>query len=136
MYAYINFGFLHNDLHLDNVLFKKTKLEVIKYKDIEIKTNNYKIVIMDYDSSFINVNIDDGVEYYWNNLGNLFSRIDYDLNKYIIAINNIAITTFINNARSNKYNPNRTIELLRLIDNLEFKLPIPLQSLTYNLFVF
>jgi hypothetical protein len=63
MYAYIHYGFLHNDLHLDNVLFKKTKATTIKYKDIEIETNGYKIIIMDYDLSFINVDREKGIGY-------------------------------------------------------------------------
>lgn len=132
MYAYIDFGFLHNDLHLDNILFKKTKLENIKYKeDLEINTNGYKIIIMDFDLSFIDVDRTQGIEYYWSNLLNLLSRIEYDLNKYIIPIkSDDIILLFIRNAIINKYNPDKTIELLDLIDKLEFKLP------TYNPYVF
>jgi len=138
MYAYIDFGFLHNDLHLDNILFKKTKLENIKYKeDLEINTNGYKIIIMDFDLSFIDVDRTQGIEYYWSNLLNLLSRIEYDLNKYIIPIkSDDIILLFIRNAIINKYNPNRTIELLDLIDKLEFKLPTPLTIPTYNPYVF
>lgn len=137
MYAYIDYGFLHNDLHLDNIMFKKTKTENIKYKDLEIKTEGYKIVIMDFDLSFIGVDKIDGIEYYWNNLYNLFSRIITDLNKYITPTkNDDIIISFIRNAGLNKYIPNRTIELLDLIDKLEFKLSIPLTVPIYNPFVY
>lgn len=58
--AYNQCGFLHNDLHLDNILLKKTKKEIIKYQiddntQVTIKTHGYKTIIMDFDSSMINI---------------------------------------------------------------------------------
>jgi len=132
MYAYLEHGFLHNDLHLDNIMFKKTKTDHIKYKDMEIETKGYKIIIMDFDLSFIDVNRDEGIEYYWSNLINLFSRIDFDLIDTIIPLNNNVITSFINKAKIKNYDPKKTVELLDLIDKLEFRLPKALTVPIYN----
>ena len=123
MEAYINYGFLHNDLHLDNILFKKTKMENIKYKDIELKSEGYKIVIMDFDSSFIGVDINKEIQIYWNDLYNVFCRIKFDLIKIIIPINNNIILNILEYNISKSINPNKTLDLLELIDKLEFSLP-------------
>lgn len=132
MYAYLEHGFLHNDLHLDNIMFKKTKVHSIKHRDLEIETNGYKIIIMDFDLSFIGVNRDEGIEYYWSNLIKLFSRIDCDLNQFIMPLNNNFISSFINKAKIENYDPKKTVELLDLIDKLEFRLPKTLTVPTYN----
>jgi hypothetical protein len=134
MEAYIKHGFLHNDLHLDNILFKKTKINNIKYdNNIEIKTNGYKIIIMDFDSSFIDVDRIVGIEYFWSNLGNLISRLVYDLNDKIIPIKyDDEIERFIRYAKINKIDVKNSIKLLELIDKLEFKLAEPLQILKYD----
>ena len=137
MEAYLQFGFLHNDLHLDNILFKKTKLKIIKYDSTEIKTNGYKIIIMDYDSSFIGIDIKNGIEYYWNNIYNLISRIKFDLNKYIMPIKNYEeLIIKINKYSINKFDPSKTLELLEIVDNLEFKLAEKLEIPKYNPYVF
>ena len=92
---------------------------------------------MDYDSSFIGIDIKNGIEYYWNNLDNLLSRINFDLNKYIIPIKVYDILmNFIRNAKINKLDPNKTLELLEIIDKLEFKLAEKLEMPKYNPFVF
>jgi serine/threonine protein kinase len=134
MEAYMKHGFLHNDLHLDNILLKHTKMEKVQYDNsIEIETHGYKVVIMDFDSSFIDVNRDIGIEYYWNNLGNLMSRLTYDLSNKIIPIkSDDKISDFIRKAKINKYEANDTISLLELIDQLEFKIATPISLPTYN----
>lgn len=137
MYAYINHGFLHNDLHLDNILIKRTKKEVITYnKEIDVKTDNYKPVIMDFDLSFIDVDRKQGLEYYWNNLYNLFSRLQTDLNDKIIPIDNYDKLLHI--LRNNLMNKkvvclieHRNI-LLELIDKISFKEAVPLINPVYN----
>lgn len=51
--------FIHNDLHLDNVLMRKTNKKIINYnidgKDINILSYGFQICIMDFEMSFINV---------------------------------------------------------------------------------
>ena len=123
MEAYNDYGFLHNDLHLDNILFKKTKIENIEYKDVKIKSDGYKVVIMDFDSSFIDVDRKTGLYFYWHDINNIFSRLDNDLKKYLIIINNNIILNILKNNIINLPNSDKTIDLLELIDNLEFTLP-------------
>jgi serine/threonine protein kinase len=58
--AFEHFGFIHGDLHPGNILLKKTKKDLIKYKftdkELEIKTNGIQIVINDFDKSNFNGN--------------------------------------------------------------------------------
>lgn len=81
--AYITCGFIHGDFHLDNILLKKTKKREIVYtwenSSIPIPTNGYKIVIMDFDSSWMIEDRNIGIQMYWFNLQNMFSRINTDL---------------------------------------------------------
>ena len=53
--AYDMMGFIHGDLHLGNVLLKRTKQAEIVYKfgekSVLLPTMGYKIVIMDFEKS-------------------------------------------------------------------------------------
>ena len=126
--AYQLCGFVHNDLHLDNILIKKTKKETFNYKFkddkdkdkmIDIKTYGYKIVIMDFESSMINVKDKDGLQSYWSNLLNMMSRIHYDLKNEdgdevsIFDLTNI--TSFIEKQKQSKGSIINTLILLDLI---------------------
>ena len=84
MVAYMKCGFIHGDFHLDNILLKKTKKREIVYsldtlESIVIPTNGYKIVILDFDSSWIVEEREIGIQMYWLNLQNMISRINTDL---------------------------------------------------------
>lgn len=136
--AYEKCGFIHGDLHLDNILLKKTKKSVITYEqNIEIKTHGYKIIIMDFDSSFINIDIMNGIEFYWLNLYNMISRVNSDLgnsNGDKVSMNNMSkITSFIETQRINKKSYKNTFKLLELINNSSFVIiQHPKQNLIYN----
>jgi serine/threonine protein kinase len=58
--AFEQFGFIHGDLHPGNILIKKTKKDLIKYKftdkDLEIKINGIQIVMFDFDRSNFSAN--------------------------------------------------------------------------------
>jgi hypothetical protein len=55
-FAFIQHGFLHNDIHLDNVLISRTQKQIISYNDTyAISTNGIRIQIMDFDKSFMPV---------------------------------------------------------------------------------
>lgn len=55
-FAFSQHGFLHNDIHLDNVLLSHTQKETIHYDNIfNIPTYGIRIQIMDFDKSFIPV---------------------------------------------------------------------------------
>lgn len=58
LFAYQKLGFLHNDLHIGNILLKPTSKETIKYNlnqgMKEIKTFGVEIIIFDFDRSTFN----------------------------------------------------------------------------------
>jgi predicted HAD superfamily phosphohydrolase YqeG len=119
VFAYQNHGFLHNDLHLDNILFKKTKLLEIHYTDIE--TNGYKAVIMDFDKSFISVDRMLAIEYLWSNLYNMLSRVKFDLKSKIIPSQNFDnIILFVSHAELDKTEISKAKELLNILNDVEF----------------
>lgn len=146
--AYQKIGFIHGDFHLDNILLKKTKKTHIEYtletdkcvKVIKIPSNGYKIVIMDFENSWI-VDKHKGLYTYWNNLYNMISRLKWDLydnKKYNINIRNLSnILTFIetqmNDKNSNQNNYMNTTIIIKQINQLEIELiKQPEQQLTYN----
>ena len=124
--AYQKYGFLHNDMHLDNILVKKTKKETIEYENRKIKTYGYKIVIMDFESSLINVEHLVGNMAYWQNLLNMLSRLNFDItNKdgdtvHLDNLNNI--TGHIIQQQNMKSSALNSIKLLDMIDNAKIKI--------------
>jgi len=131
--AYQLCGFLHNDLHLDNILVKKTKKETFNYKfknekdkviEINIKADGYKIVIMDFESSMINIKDKDGLEFYWKNLYNMVSRCNLDLKNEDdddVSIFDLSIITyFIEKQKQSKGSIINTLILLDMIKDAKF----------------
>ena len=131
--AYQLCGFVHNDLHLDNILIKKTKKETFNYKFkddkdkdkmIDIKTYGYKIVIMDFESSMLVIKNKDGARTYWNNLFNMMSRLHHDLKNEdsddIRADNLNNIISFIQNQEISKGSIMNTLILLDMIKETKF----------------
>lgn len=136
--AYQLYGLLYNDIHLDNFLIKKTKKETINYKfkseneneteknsnidiDVEIKTYGYKIVITDFENSMFVIKNKDVLRYYWNNLGNIISILNFSLknkddDKVIILdlSNIISFLIFQENLNNPSIN---TLKLLDMIKN-------------------
>jgi hypothetical protein len=141
--AYNKCGFIHNDLHLDNILLKKTKKETIEYQidgknKITIETFGYKAIIMDFDSSMINIDnkSKNGYEYFWKNIYNMISRIETDLkNKQSanISVSNMKnIITYILDQQTINI-----VKLLEMIDMMQFKILEPPRTLPkYNPNVF
>lgn len=53
LYAAREMGFIHNDLHVGNILLKKTSRKEIEYGDIgSLKVEGYMPVLMDYDKAY------------------------------------------------------------------------------------
>ena len=133
--AFQKLGFLHGDLHLDNILFKPTKQKIIYYGTIPIKTYGYKIVIMDFEASFINISQEKHIEYYWDNLLNMFSRCPYEIKP--VSCNNIStIIQFCDNAKHTKASPTIIPKLLDLVDRIELQETAKISVLKYDPFVF
>lgn len=148
--AYQKIGFIHGDFHLDNILLKKTKKTFIEYeletdkglKTIKIPTNGYKIVIMDFENSWIFKNRMDGLELFWSNLYNMISRLNWDLedeSKNKVDFLKLSdIISYIETNKRNKTSVNNAIKIITMINQTAIKLiRIPSRtSLTYNPNVF
>jgi hypothetical protein len=51
LYAFETCGFVHNDLHLYNILIRKTKKKQLHYGDIGLDIDTYYAIIMDFEKS-------------------------------------------------------------------------------------
>jgi hypothetical protein len=108
-------------------------MEKVHYEGIDIVTNGYKVVIMDFDKSFINVDQIQAIQYFLSNLYNLLSRIKFDLKDKITAIKNFDnIILFISNAEVHKYDITKAVDLPKMIDDIIFVDSEPLTVPTYN----
>ena len=148
--AYQKVGFIHGDFHLDNILLKKTKKTYIEYeletdkglKTIKIPTNGYKIVIMDFENSWIFKNKKEGLELFWSNLYNMVSRLNWDLEDELknkidfLKLSNII--SYIENNKRNNTSVNNAIKIITMINQTAIKLiRTPSRtSLNYNPNVF
>jgi hypothetical protein len=144
--AYQKIGFIHGDFHLDNILLKKTKKIHIEYtletdkgvKVIKIPSNGYKIVIMDFENSWIikdKNNESDNL--FWLNLNNMISRLNWDLedndkNK-VNFINLSNIITYIDKQKEQNSNCYKTNSIIKIINEMPIKInKIPKQQFEYN----
>lgn len=118
-HAFKHHGFLHNDLHFNNVLLEKTEESTVTYDDITVPTHGYKICIMDFDNSYV-VDFADETkhEYFWYDLRNLFSRFtDLPIIFQLEAYNQI--TQFVLDGCTKRKSVHACVELLPLIDQLQ-----------------
>ena len=139
--AYTNLKFLHIDLHLGNILIRKTKKPEIDYvigtKIYSIPTMGYKIVITDFGNSMIPVEYEHQ-RYYWFDLLNVFSRINLDLdpsNGQKIVWDEDRVIDFVKDARDANASPIEAMQLLRIIRDSTFRFDI-MPPTTYNPNVF
>jgi hypothetical protein len=94
--AYLKIGFVHKDLHFNNILIKKTILPGIVYNIdnnnivINIPTDGYKILLMDFEYSSINNSVFEFFKDYNFNFLNRYDQFCEDtLQKYNVNPNNI-----------------------------------------------
>lgn len=130
--AFTKFGFLHNDLHFDNILFSDTrKRDIIYDNDVKIPSYGCKATIIDYDMSFINTKTDhpSTIIAYWQNLTNFLIRFAFDLNHDEAHSDGLSnIHSFLNQAVSRHTQPiTSSPSLLSMVDSLVFR---PKQALT------
>lgn len=140
MVAYMKCGFIHGDFHLDNILLKKTKKREIVYeladgRSVAIPTNGYKIVILDFDSSWMVEEREIGIQMYWLNLQNMISRINTDLRTItgdvIRMKNHPKWMQWIETNIEKKGKVENTLKLLDKIKNFEV-MENPLVNLKYD----
>ena len=80
-YARLKLGFIHNDLHIGNVLIKQTTRKTIDYKEFgQLETFNYIPIIIDYDRSIIKQTNDFSEPDIYNDFFRIISGICQDVN--------------------------------------------------------
>jgi len=122
--AYHNTGFIHNDLHLDNILIKRTTRTHNTYqidrRSIEIETNNYTCVIMDFENCFFTDK--SSPIFFWKMIENIIARIGIELTTNngdkIEASNVYELLGYISNNKSNNYL--HVLTIIPMIQRMEF----------------
>jgi len=77
--AFTQNGFLHSDIHLDNVLLRPTKKTSFIYSSFgKVPAVGYQVCIMDFDRSFIGVNRIYTAEFY-KDIQKVFHELTYTM---------------------------------------------------------
>lgn len=134
--AYETKSIIHNDMHLDNVLIKKTKRSIIEYKvndkPIPIITNGYIISIMDFEQS-LNETPDtkgSGISYLYGDLKNMLGDLRYRTNLQVE--NDMELDSMLTDLITRKVSLYDAYKLIEpLVNKIQFR-PKPILSYTYN----
>ncbi len=77
--AFIHHGFIHSDIHLDNVLIKKTNKQQIYYDNgFHVDTHGFLIFVMDFENAFIPVETN-LTHLFWADIIHIFHDIRYTM---------------------------------------------------------
>jgi hypothetical protein len=134
MLAFEQFGFLHSDIHLDNVLLRETQKETIKYNDnYNIKTERLQICIMDFDKSFIGVERSNTSEFY-KDIQKIFYELMYTMK--LNFINQKEIMKFLNDRVFENTSLKDINQLLILVNGINSVNKRPDAPLIYNAYIF
>jgi serine/threonine protein kinase len=65
--SYVSIGFVHGDMHLDNIVLRKTKKKTLLYKEFEIilKPEEFYAIILDFGRSNTRGNFDEFMSSIW-----------------------------------------------------------------------
>jgi hypothetical protein len=133
--AFDKLGFIHNDLHWGNVLFKSTTVSETAYilgtREITIQTGGYKVVITDFEKSVIGTT---DTKLFWRNLRKfLYSGVSFD-NKdgETITWNHKDIILQIESYIEQSTPPNDVIKLLPKIQKSVFDIWKPESAPVYT----
>jgi serine/threonine protein kinase len=125
--AYTTLGFVHNDLHLDNVLLRRTKKMTLDYhvggKQYSVATMGYNTVITDFGNSMVSVHTKDQ-RFFWYDLLNVFSRINLDLplsHGRKIVWEDDRVIAFVKRARDTDAPPLKAVHLIDIISQTAFR---------------
>jgi len=137
MEAYELKGIIHNDMHLDNVLIKKTTRESIEYtltgKSISIATNGLIISIMDFEQSLYETpeNKGTGIPYLYGDIKNMLADLRYRTN---LRVNNdIDLDIILSQLQTTKHTIYDAYKLLESsVKKIEFELNTKTLSFIYN----
>lgn len=121
--AYHNTGFIHNDSHLDNILIKRTtkthNIYQIGKRMVEIETNNYTCVIMDFEHCFLSDK--SSPIFFWKMIENIISRVGIELTNTkwdkVSVSNNYDILRYISKHGNDDYM--RVLNIIPMIEQME-----------------
>jgi len=138
--AYETAGILHNDMHLDNVLLKKTIKREIVYiignKQVVVPTNGYIVNIMDFELSFNEVASNRGrsLGFVFADMHRAISDLSYD--SKVTIHNESELATNLMKMKNSPIEPfNAYTHLKPLIEKITFSSKIQ-RSFVYDPFVF
>lgn len=117
LYAYEQCGFIHGDLHLDNVLLQKTTKSELTFGQHTVSVYGYKTLLMDLELSKVNTGASvtelfKDVKVFINKMLNLADFIDV---APIVAAN----TKLRDWIDSKEANSNKLLELIPLLDQIK-----------------
>jgi hypothetical protein len=84
LYTYSEIGFIHGDLHCDNILIKNKKVHEINYKFKKLIIDTYEIRIMDFEKSKLNKNLE--LKFLLTDIEKLFDSIKNN-ERYLVKFN-------------------------------------------------
>ena len=103
LYAYEKTKFIHNDLHIDNIVLKPKSVNNINYGDCDLPIDVYEVIIMDFEKSTIN-NKENKLMYIISDLRKLLNNVLYMSKSNItIVYNELKLTTLIKGVFNKKY---------------------------------
>ncbi len=127
--AFNMFGFLHTDIHLGNVLMKPTTAKSVMYSNLAIPLYGYKIVIMDFEHSFIGVDKKE-TGYFYKDIGHILDDVGYHLELHFAQMPELY--TFVTSRYLKPSNIDDFVQVINRIDSLTF-IPKPKRrTLVYN----
>ena len=115
--AFIQFRFIHNDSHLQNILLRRTKKEFIDYfPPFKIESFGLQIVIMDMENSLTGKNNTD-IIFVYRDIARIFADLAYN-NKSVVNVDEcVDIFTLLNK----KFTEPPIDKLFELIDLIKIK---------------
>jgi hypothetical protein len=129
--AFNMFGFLHTDIHLGNVLMKPTTAINVMYFNTAVPLYGYKIVIMDFEHSFIGVDKKE-TGYFYKDIGHILDDIGYHLELHFTEMSEIY--TFVTSRYLKQSNIDDFVQVINQIDSLTFISKPKRRAMLYNVF--
>jgi serine/threonine protein kinase len=112
--AYISVGFVHLDLHLDNIVLRKTKKKKIDYKifNITLKTDGYCSVILDFGRAKVKGSLNE----FKTSLQKMITLLR-DLEKSEMILDPLTVVSYIKTIE--KVDKKSVVKLLDLIQDIK-----------------
>jgi len=141
--AYDQLQFIHGDLHLGNILLKKTTKQDITYhirgiEPITLDTMGYKVILMDFEKSKLILDVSEkmqiNVGHFWKDLLFLIKKTgvafdNYD--DYYITWDDADILSFIHRASQSALPCSEIMTLIHLVNESTFYF-LPTSKITYS----